>query len=401
MRESGDYFIVTVIRGGGTSYVSPLTTLNHLVKKIDYSPSESLADNIDSSVHSFSNLIIGGSSGGLAGEGLCAPLRPGSKKPRFTIDSLIECAFQESQDIFKKPFQNKFLDNHKYLKYINMYRNHRRMKKESLYPSKNLHSVLDKQYNGLTIQDSLTRFATPVLNYKTGLTNYLIGGFSEDEAQEIHEKTGLQFPNYKMSDAITGGCAAVPYIQPYRLQSIKGAYDTTITDESIKDYYAVDGGYRYNNPLAFAKAIGSFLAKKYNKKLIIIDTGLESARSPLPKDKIANAGINTLCTPTVKHGLVINDILRDVDGHDATALVKLDDSVQLHQFITNYTKEDEEKSGHPFSLDNASPDYLNALIEATKHDLTKQNVEMNHVAQTIRQEQILRKENWHLQKGVA
>lgn len=313
---------VLAIDGGGIRGLIPALLLKDIENRTG-KPISSLFD-----------LIVGTSTGAILALGLTRPDGNNLEKPAFSAADMVEIYVNEGKDIFPYHFD--------------VFRELRRFYGPK-YDPHGIETVLKGKFGDVKFADALTQVLIPGYDIEDE-ERLWFDSFSED-AQYIF-----------MRDIARGATAAPTYLPPARF--------TVTTSFSPKGYVAIiDGGVFANNPAQVAFARGKYLGRDVSDLLLLsIGTGKvkEKDDSKKPKfEEMWNWGEFRWLDK------VLNIMTSDPSiGKEVERLMDLaGPRNEYHRFQVDLTPPT------PVNLDDASPDAIKALTEATKEYLNKNEAE--------------------------
>ncbi|KAI3462770.1 hypothetical protein Pfo_019433 [Paulownia fortunei] len=341
--KKGSIVTVLSIDGGGIRGIIPATFLAFLESKLQEldGPNSRLADYFD--------IVAGTSTGGLLATMITAPNK--ENRPMYAAKEIVDFYLEECPSLFPGCNRHNLLKTFK-----NLF--------GPKYNGKYLRSLLRELLGDLTIKDTLTNLVIPAFDIK-----YLQPViFTTTDAKE------KAYRNAKLSDICISTSAAPTFLPAHYFEA---------EDEqgNVTTYDLIDGGVAANNPtlIAISHISSGILAgdSEYvkmepldsNKILVLsLGTGIPKHAEKYTADSAAGWG---LLGWVYKKG---NTPLMDVFGDASSDMVDIHVSTLFQSLHTkkNYLRiQDDTLSGDSSSLDIATPENLQALVQVAKQRLKK------------------------------
>ncbi|KAL2252297.1 UNVERIFIED_CONTAM: Patatin-like protein 2 [Sesamum indicum] len=341
-RKKGSIVTVLSIDGGGIRGIIPATILAFLESKLQErdGPESRLADYFD--------IVAGTSTGGLLATMITAPNE--EKRPIYAAKDIVDFYLQHCPGLFPDIQELVW----------------------SKYNGRYLRTLLREQLGELTIKETLTDLVIPAFDIKR-LQPVI---FTTTDAKE------KAYRNANLSDICIGTSAAPTYLPAHYFETI---------DEGgkVTSYDLIDGGVAANNPtlIAISHISSGILAgdSEYvqmdpldSSKILVLSlgTGIVKQAHEYNAETAARWG---LFGWVYKKG---NIPLLDVFGDASSDMVDIHVSTLFQSLHTqnNYLRiQDNTLSGDKYSLDIATPENLEALVETAnqllKNPISRVNLE--------------------------
>ncbi|KAL6993707.1 hypothetical protein U1Q18_011820 [Sarracenia purpurea var. burkii] len=346
---NGSMVTVLSIDGGGIRGIIPGTLLAYLESKLQE------LDGEDARLADYFDVIAGTSTGGLVTAMLTAPNK--DNRPLFAAKDINNFYLEQSPLIFPQSSRKSFATKVKSLfgtvtgpKYDGVY----------------LKSLLMELLGNTTINQTLTDVILPTFDIKL-LQTVL---FSTDDAKEDVSKDALLY------DICLGTSAAPTYLPAHY-------FETKDADGRNRSFNLIDGGVAANNPtlIAITHIYKEILTGKFNfidmkpmesNRMLVLSLGTGTARA----EEKYNA------TVASKWGLLNwfydngSSPLLDAYADASSDLVNIHVSTlfqSLNNSQTNYLRiQDDTLTGDASSVDIATPENLEALVEIGNELLNKE-----------------------------
>jgi hypothetical protein len=336
---------VLTIDGGGIRGIIPSVLLGFLESKLQEldGPNARIADYFD--------IIAGTSTGGLVTTMLTAPNK--DNRPLYAAKDLTNFYLEESPKIFPQTSHTRFVSSMTSLFGAVM---------GPKYDGKYLRSMTNNLLGNLTLKQTLTHVIIPSFDIK--LLQPVI--FSTNDAKHNDLK------NARLADICIGTSAAPTFLPAHY-------FETKDAKGNTRSFDLIDGGVAANNPtmMAISQIRKELLMQKaefgdsiYNKKMLVVSLGTGGAKyaekytaPTASKWGLLNWVYENGATPLLD---VYSDASADVvDFHVSTLF-------QALSCKNSYLRiQDDTLTGDASSVDIATPENLQRLVEIGKEVLKK------------------------------
>ncbi|KAF8020264.1 hypothetical protein BT93_G0845 [Corymbia citriodora subsp. variegata] len=349
-RANGRLITVLSIDGGGVRGIIPGVILAYLEAQLQE------RDGPDSRIADYFDIIAGTSTGGLVTAMIAAPK---DNRPMYAACDIKDFYFENCPEIF--PFKN--CDN-----FMSKLKSSADAVKGPKYDGDELHSTVNKLLKGITLSQTLTNVVIPAFDIKR-LQPVI---FSTIDAKKDPLK------NARLADVCIGTSAAPTFLPAY-------FFEITDKNGNTRSFDLVDGGVAANNPTLVALNLIKRESLSPNELfrgingtdqilVLSLGTGTTKNEEKYSATQAAKWGlvpwiINNGSTPIID---IFSEASSDiVDIHLSTLY-------QSSSCKKNYLRiQDDTLTGNESSLDNATRENLDRLVEIGEKLLQKRVSRVN------------------------